>query len=284
LRLCDEAAAILRERCTGAVWETHNVEMFAVAALAILGELREMSRRLTELVARAEERGNLLVAANMRGGFLSHLSWLAADDPDGAERELKAGGQFSTTALFDFRRIWLRGALRDIQLYRGEVHGRMAAVSDHERPVARMLHRFTQTGRILGHFSQARRRLALATADAAHAGDHQRDAEAHARAIEGERAAWGAALALVVRAGLASVTGQTARALALAGDAEGHLQSADMALHAAAVRRQRGLLLGGDAGRSLVSDADAWMSGQSIRRPDRMAAMLAPGRWTAGSA
>jgi hypothetical protein len=50
-----------------------------------------------------------------------------------------------------------------------------------------------------------------------------------------------------------------------------------MHLYAACARRRRGQLLGGDAGRRLVEEADAWMSGQAIRRPDRMADLLAPG-------
>jgi hypothetical protein len=52
-----------------------------------------------------------------------------------------------------------------------------------------------------------------------------------------------------------------------------------MALFAAAARRCRGELLGGEAGRALVAEADAWMAAQSIRDPDRMARMLAPGAW-----
>jgi len=52
-----------------------------------------------------------------------------------------------------------------------------------------------------------------------------------------------------------------------------------MALFATAARRARGEVLGGETGRALVAEADAWMTAQSIRRPDRMARMLAPGAW-----
>ena len=54
-----------------------------------------------------------------------------------------------------------------------------------------------------------------------------------------------------------------------------------MALHAAASRRCRGLLLGGEEGRALVQSADAWMANERILNPERMTAMLAPGRWGA---
>jgi hypothetical protein len=49
-----------------------------------------------------------------------------------------------------------------------------------------------------------------------------------------------------------------------------------MRLFAAAARRQLGLLLGGDEGRTLVAGADAGMAGQQVVRPERMAALLVP--------
>ena len=90
-RLCDEAAAILRERCVGANWETDNAEMYALAALFMLGEIEELSRRLPRLLARAEDRGNLLAARHLRVACFSHVAWLAADDPGGARREIERG-------------------------------------------------------------------------------------------------------------------------------------------------------------------------------------------------
>ncbi|MHC5544784.1 hypothetical protein ACYOEI_41655, partial [Singulisphaera rosea] len=57
----------------------------------------------------------------------------------------------------------------------------------------------------------------------------------------------------------------------------------DMALYAAATRRQLGMILGGDEGRSLISEADAWMTRQGVVNPARMAAMYSPGFQSPGA-
>jgi hypothetical protein len=50
-----------------------------------------------------------------------------------------------------------------------------------------------------------------------------------------------------------------------------------LALFAESARRRRGQLAGGPAGDDLVSQSEAWMAGQGIRNPARMAAMCTPG-------
>jgi hypothetical protein len=63
-------------------------------------------------------------------------------------------------------------------------------------------------------------------------------------------------------------------------DAEAGLTALDMALHAAAVRRRRGGLIGGAEGRELIASADAAMRAQQIRNPARRTAMFLPGAWS----
>jgi hypothetical protein len=83
----------------------------------------------------------------------------------------------------------------------------------------------------------------------------------------------------LIRAGVAATRGCIEEAADLADRAEVALLSADMGLYAAAARRRRGELLGGDQGRALLEDADAWMSNQKVKNPRRLVDMLTPGKW-----
>jgi hypothetical protein len=280
-RLCDEAAVILRERCVGANWETDNAEMYALAALFMLGEIEELSRRLPRLLARAEDRGNLLAARHLRVACFSHVAWLAADDPDGARREIERGLGVTSSKMFDFSQLWLSGARRDIALYTGEGLEEAGPIPEGWRRAARALDRFPQAGLILSFFSRARRRVALAVAAATPtaARAHLEHVDGHVRELERQRTPWGDALALLVRAGASATRGLRERALSEVEQAESRLAAVDMALFAAAARRGRGELTGGDAGHALVAEADVWMAGQSILHPKPMARMLAPGAW-----
>jgi hypothetical protein len=89
--------------------------------------------------------------------------------------------------------------------------------------------------------------------------------------------AWADAFAGLVRAAVAVRRGDARTAAALLPEAAGTLDKLTMRLYAAAARRRLGEVLGGDEGRVLVAEADAWMAGQKIQDPARMTAMLAPG-------
>ena len=281
LVLSEKAERILRERCTGADWEIFIAQLFGLASMFFLGEISALSRRLPSLLEEAEGRGNLLRATFLRIGFCSHVAWLAADDPETAGRELEAGLTGWRRQRFDYRHLWVRGAQTDIALYRGEVPAVSERLDPGSRPFARMLDRFVQTGFIRGLDTRARRRLATAaqTGSPAERNALLRGAEEHARAILGERTRWGDPLAALIRAGAAATRGETEAALRFLESAEAGFTAASMSLHAVAARRRRGELMGGDAGRELVSASDTWMTAQAIKAPERMAAVLAPGRW-----
>ncbi|HKC11305.1 MAG TPA: AAA family ATPase, partial [Vicinamibacteria bacterium] len=281
--LCERAEQTLRERCTGAVWEILLAQVFGLASMFFLGEVAALSQRLFSLLEEAMARGNLLRATFLRIGFCSHMAWLAADDAGRARQELEAGLEGWTQGRFDYLQLWARSARTDIALYSGESTLLPERVAPQWRLSARALDRFVQAGFIRGLDQRARRRLATAAeSQSPRVRDALlRGAERHARTILGERTRWGDPLAFLLQAGAAATRGKTERALALLSSAESGFAGADMALYLAAVQRRRGQLMGGDEGRSLVDTASAWMAGQSIKNPERMTAMLAPGRWSA---
>ena len=104
-----------------------------------------------------------------------------------------------------------------------------------------------------------------------------RAAEKQRRRLDSQKLPWTTALARLIRAGVASVRGDARTAERLLTEAAEQLASADMELFAASARRQLGRLREGDEGRELIEQADAWMRGQSIVNPKRMASCLAPG-------
>ncbi len=56
-------------------------------------------------------------------------------------------------------------------------------------------------------------------------------------------------------------------------------EAAEMSLYAMGARRCWGNLIAGPGGRDLVDEAEEWMTGQGIKRPDRITKVLAPGSW-----
>ena len=59
----ERAAAILRDQCTGAAWELDSIRNYLLFSLAYQGRMAELSTRVPQLVAEAEDRGDLDAAA-----------------------------------------------------------------------------------------------------------------------------------------------------------------------------------------------------------------------------
>ena len=126
---------------------------------------------------------------------------------------------------------------------------------------------------------QLRARCALAAAAGAlDPAPFRREALADAKRLEGQGTPWSLASARLVRGVLAQAARDDGRAVELLKDAAARFDATGMALSRglgpsaarATHRRRRGE-------RRWSAQADAWMKGQEIRRPDRMAEMYAPG-------
>jgi hypothetical protein len=281
LALGDRAERILRERCTGPGWdvpgirgEITTVQNFALSSLVYLGELAELGRRIPVMLADAERRADRY-AANVLRGRRSNISWLANDDVVGARAAVLEAFRLWPRREFHLQHYYELRAATEIDLYAGATADALQRVSRNWVSIARSLLRRIQNVRI--ELWNLRARSALARA--AETGDRALVASAlrDARRIDREAMPWARPLAELVRAGAHAACGDPAVACDLLARAERLFVAQDMALHAAVARRRSGELVGGDFGAGQIAAADAWMTGQGIRNPERMTAVLAPG-------
>ncbi len=277
---CERGLAVYRDRCTGVAWEAVTAQLFWIWSTVYVGEIGELSARLPGLVAEARERGDVYADVNFRTG-LANLVWLAGDDPERARREADGALAAWSSAERGFHQQHYRDlyARTQIDFYAGrgaEAHERLGRSW---RALARSLLLRLQLPRIEMVHLRARAALAAAQAEATSSARPALQAAAarDARRLEKERRPWADPLARLVRAALAAARGDREGAAETLALAEQELEAQEMALYAAAARRRRGELSGGERGRALVASADAAMRARGVARPAAMANVLAPG-------
>jgi serine/threonine protein kinase/tetratricopeptide (TPR) repeat protein len=271
--LCERAAEVLRDQCTGVNWELTIAHRFMLSSLMFLGEMVEISRRVPQLLAAALEQGNLFAATDLRTRM--NPIWLAADDPDRARDEVISALTTWPRKGFHLQHYSSLVALAQIELYTGDYEVAWQHVEGQIKPLEKSMLLRIQGLRIEAKYLRAR--LALASAIGSKRERRLRIAEGLAHSIEKEQMVWSNPLALLIYAGLARRRGDDARAVVLISQAIEGLDASDMALYAAVARRKLGEVMGGDQGRELITQADDWMSQQQIRNPAAVANLMAPG-------
>jgi serine/threonine protein kinase/tetratricopeptide (TPR) repeat protein len=267
--LCERAAEVLRDRCTGVTWELTIANRYKLSALLHMGELAEVSRRVPALLSAAIEQGNLFGAMDLRTRL--NLIWLAADDPDKARAEVIEALKSWPHEGFHLQHYVALHALAQIEIYTGDfevgwkhIEGQWQAMEDS------MLLRIPA---VRVEAMQLRARAALATSDEG----KLRLAEKMARKIEKVEMSWSKPFATLIRAAVAHQRGEAVKTVTLLAETIKSSDDADMRLHAAAARRCLGQITGGQKGQRLIAEADAWMVEQKIKNPEAMARMLATG-------
>lgn len=273
--LCEEAAEILRDRCTGVTWELAIAQRFMLSALIYQGELAEVSRRVPALLSAALEQGNLFAATDLRTRM--NLVWLAADHPDRARAEVIEALKAWPHEGFHLQHYSSLLALVQIELYTGDAEVAWKHIQGQWKALEGSMLLRIQVLRLEAMHLQARAALASALADPSVAGERYRIAETMARRIAKERMPWADQLANMIRAAIAHSKGQTAEARRLLTDAAERFDLADMHLYAAAARRRLGEITGNERGAELVNEANDWMKEQKIHNAERVTRTLAPG-------
>jgi eukaryotic-like serine/threonine-protein kinase len=281
--LGQKCESILRDQCTGVAWELDMVHVYSLRALFSLGRLRNMAERLPMYLKEAGERGDLFAAINLKTR-LTYLLQLMSDEPQAARADLQRAAEEWSQASFYMQHYFRLIGDAEISLYAGSGLIAWEELLERWGGLQQSLVRRAQLFRIESQHVRGRCALAAAQTRALAPGRRRkllRSALRDAHRIDRENAPWGHPLAALLRAGIASESGNGASAVSpLLKSAQGGFETAKMSLYAAAARRCRGLLVGGEEGAKLVADAEAWMTNEGIRNPERMTAMLAPGRWT----
>ena len=268
------AETILRERCSGGFWERFMSQLYPLISLMWLGEWRELTSQVPVLLAEVRQRGDFFAETYIR----TRLEWVAAlaQDAPAEARALvdDAIGRWSHTG-FHLQHFHYMLSRIEIGLYSGNVTEAYAEYRRNLLALNRSLLTKAQIVNIEVHHMSARAKLALRASgarDAPSAASLMRDV---AR-IERNRTRWGDALALGIRAGASSLGSDRDATIALLERSDRAFRDADIGLHAAVARRRLGQLLEVDAD---VREADAWMTAQTIVRPEKIADVLMPGRW-----
>ena len=276
--LLADAEKMLRERCTGVVYELDNAVYWRLFALAHRGRWRELQARVPGVIKEANERGDLYLGTNVKLR-VAFIAALAAGDAEAAARELdEAMAQWAFPG-FSNQHWWeLLGRIQ-IALYRGRAIEAWDGLATRWPALEGSFVLRIQLVKILALDLRARAALAALEAGDTRSRRLRQAAASSARALANERMPWARPLAQRLEAGLASLEGDRPRAAQLLRDAAAGFRAADMDLHAVVADRCQGELTGGPEGARLVEAADAWMLEQRVAEPRHIARMIAPGRW-----
>lgn len=272
---CQRAEAIFRERCSGVAWELATTHHCHLRALVWLGDLTTIADRLPTLLKEARERDDLYAQATLRSRIRYHVD-LAADDLERARRGADEVLQAWSHRGFHSQHYFNLVGRTEIALYAGEGVEAWAMVEERWPALARSLIMRRQVFLVEAHLLRARAALAAAAEDSSRATALRASAARDAKRIERTGMAWCRPLATLVRAAIASGSGDALGAATLFAKAERGLDEHGMALFASAALRRRGELIGKAEGRELVESAGARMTSEGVRNPMRMASMLVP--------
>jgi hypothetical protein len=268
-----QAVQLLRERCLGASYETAVAAVHYLLCLFHMGELREYMRELLPLLREAEERRDHFTLVTLQSFAVT--TSLVQDEPEAARRQIEHGMALWTTVEGESRLLAGQFSHAEIDLYEGNGAAAYRRIDQdwHRRlsvPFTRMA--FARARMLSFH--------GLAALAAYRSGELDRRlvraAVRDARGLRELRMSWTSALARPLEAGVALATGDRAKAREQLERAHAELTAAGMMLYATLARRRLGELDGGTEGARAIAEADAWLTAQGARAPERLARIYMP--------
>jgi eukaryotic-like serine/threonine-protein kinase len=275
----EESAAMLKRSCTGVAWELDTSQFFLTWCHYYMGEFRLLVERYPALLKDAQDRGDLYALTQVRI-WLGHHVHLMNDDPVRADLESREAMNQWSQRDFSIQHFWMMWAEVDGCLYTNRGLKALQIMTE-LWPALRSSGLLTIQEVRLQSLEFLGRCLLGAARESGEAVRRAflRRCLRVARRMERDGAAWGAALAGLLRAGVSSALGKRRGSERLLAAAEERFREIDMASFAEVSRRRRGQQVGGPDGLALVQATDAWMRDQGVVRPDLMADMFTPGHW-----
>ena len=209
---------------------------------------------------------------------------MAADDPQKARQELRQDLDAWSYRYYDIQRANACLAGVDIALYEGNPADAVHVINSEWSAIARSKLLRIPTTFAFTYTARARATLALASSNL-ELDPHSRqillnEAERDAELVRRKGPPWAHGLSLLILAGVASCRSDTDRMRSLLIEAESALAAAGLIPYLMAARWQ----LDATDHRSgpVVKDSSVreWTSRQHIRRPEKIFAGLAPGKWS----
>ncbi|MDX2091864.1 MAG: protein kinase [Kofleriaceae bacterium] len=272
--LASYAIALLRSRCMDVSWEIGTLEAwFRLRSLLALGDIATAVVDTQVLDRDAERRSDLYALTTLRTA-VTPLCRLFAGDPDGAVTSVRdaIAGWSNRGWFFQHQEAVRNEALAD--MYRGHPGRALEALAAKRPPMKASMMLRIQNQRILLHGMEGVASLAAAEHDPARRAMLTKLVRTRAQQLAAENNPWGTAVGKGLEARLAAFAKADA-APALLEASERTFDEMEMALHAAMVRRVRGVLVGGDAGKALVEAADRELSTRGVAEPAMLARWLA---------
>ena len=226
----ETAETILRERCSGVSWEIGTTTGYQFRSLMFLGRYDEIRRRIPALVKQARERGDLYALTSLHARF-NWLAALAQDEPEAAFVLVARALRHWSQKGFHVQHYWHLSGVVETALYRDEPAEAWKSLEERWSALTGSLLLRVQFTRTEATHLRARAALAAAAQAAPQSEEFDRLVRVVTRciaAIENERLVWADPWALLLKAGLGTMTGEHSRARGHARDSVEGFENAKM--------------------------------------------------------
>lgn len=264
--------------CHGVGWELATTRTFACLSLSFAGRLSELCERFDRYVADADRTGDRYLATNLR--TYTSIVWLIRDDVSRARKDIEGCLAPWPEDMYQIQHYFHLKARCEQAIYAGEPKVAVDAIVA-EGP------RLRESGllRVEGlredyHWTFGRAAVAVAeTVDPSNRSSFLEEARAHARGLCKAHTQVAIALGTALHAAVANLTPGTRRdeVVRLLERSVAIGEAAGAVLLAESARRWLGETMGGRRGEERRATSNAWMAGQGVRNPARMAALIVPG-------